>query len=210
MITVLLADDDVIVAEGLASLLEDDFEVLQTVNNGRQLLDSARLLKPTVIVTDISMPSLGGLEAVRQLVNEGIPSKIVILTQHRETAFAVAAFRAGASAFLLKQSAGEELIKAIYEVSQGRQYVTGLMSSDLLHALVAAEDRTPRQVLTARQKEVLRLIADGRTAKEMAALLGISTRTAEGHKYEIMDVLDARNTAQLIQKAMKLGLITAE
>ena len=208
--TVLLADDDTIVAEALASLLEDEFDVVRTVRDGRQLIEAAKELKPAVIVTDISMPLLNGLDAVRQLKTEGVPSKVIVLTQHKETQFAVEAFRAGVSGYLLKRSAGDELVKAIQEVTEGRSYLTSLVTKDLISVLIAAQSNISidHRLLTARQREILQLIAEGKTAKEIGGILKISTRTVEGHKYEIMDALGVKTSAELVQQAIKLGLIT--
>jgi DNA-binding NarL/FixJ family response regulator len=208
--TVLLADDDTIVAEALASLLEDEFDVVRTVRDGRQLIEAAKELKPAVIVTDISMPLLNGLDAVRQLKTEGVPSKVIVLTQHKETQFAVEAFRAGVSGYLLKRSAGDELVKAIQEVTAGRSYLTSLVTKDLISVLIAAQSNisVDHRLLTARQREILQLIAEGKTAKEIGGILKISTRTVEGHKYEIMDALGVKTSAELVQQAIKLGLIT--
>jgi DNA-binding NarL/FixJ family response regulator len=208
--TVLLADDDTIVAEALASLLDDEFDVVRTVRDGRQLIEAAKELKPAVIVTDISMPLLNGLDAVRQLKTEGVPSKVIVLTQHKETQFAVEAFRAGVSGYLLKRSAGDELVKAIQEVTAGRSYLTSLVTKDLISVLIAAQSNisVDHRLLTARQREILQLIAEGKTAKEIGGILKISTRTVEGHKYEIMDALGVKTSAELVQQAIKLGLIT--
>jgi DNA-binding NarL/FixJ family response regulator len=207
-ITVLLADDHVIVAQGLESLLRESFNLIGTVRDGRALLDAARKFKPDVIVTDISMPLLNGLDAVRQLKTEGITAKIIILTQHKETHFAVEAFRAGVSGYLLKISAADELETAIREAIHGRAYLTPLIAKDLLSILVEAHaDRMDGPKLTPRQREILQLIGEGKTAKEVAGILNISTRTAEGHKYEIMQALGVTSTAELVQYAIRLRLV---
>lgn len=207
-ITVLLADDHVIVAQGLESLLRDSFDLAGSVRDGRALLEAVRNLKPDVIVTDVSMPLLNGLDAIRQLTHGGIPSKIIVLTQHKETYFAVDAFRAGVSGYLLKMSAADELETAIHEVMQGRTYLTPLIAKDLISVLLearAADVEGPR--LTPRQREILQLFAEGKTAKEVAGILNISTRTAEGHKYEVMQALGATSTAELVQQAIRLKLL---
>jgi DNA-binding NarL/FixJ family response regulator len=209
-ITVLLADDHTIIAQGLASLLSESFEVVGTASDGRELIELARKLKPVVIITDISMPLLNGLDAVNQLRSEGIQAKVIVLTQHKEPQFAVEAFRAGVSGYLLKQGAGEELVKAVQEVAQGRFYLTGLITRDLISVLLAArgKDSAAERSLTSRQREILQLIAEGRTAKEIAGILNISTRTVEGHKYEIMEALGVKTSAELVQQAIRLGLIS--
>src|SRR5499433_2836843 len=207
---VLLADDHTIVAEGLRSLLEDEFEFVGAVSDGRALLDAAQKLKPDVIVADISMPLLNGLDAVRQLKREGVTAKIVFLTMHAEAQLAAEAFRAGASGYLLKSSAGEELITAIHEVVKGRAYVTPLITKDVLNFLMGAarQPDQPSVNLTPRQREVLQLVAEGRTMKEIASVLNISTRTVESHKYEMMEALGVQTNAELVQYAIKIGLVT--
>jgi DNA-binding NarL/FixJ family response regulator len=207
---VLLADDHTIVAEGLRSLLENSYDFVGVVADGRALLEAAMRLKPDVIVADISMPLLNGLDAVRQLKKDGSSAKVVILTMHSDTSLAAEAFRAGASGFILKHSAGEELSAAIEQVLSGGSYLTPLIAKDLISMLADAEGQSLSSAgkLTPRQREVLQLIAEGRTMKEIASLLCISTRTAESHKYEMMDVLGTSNTAGLVQYAIKIGLVS--
>jgi DNA-binding NarL/FixJ family response regulator len=207
---VLLADDHTIVAEGLRSLLEGEFEFVGTVGDGRALLDAARNLKPDVIVADISMPLLNGLDAARQLKRDGVAAKIVFLTMHSEAQLAAEAFRAGASGYVLKSSAGEELIAAIHEAAKGRAYVTPLITKDVLSFLMDAA-RQGRQLavkLTPRQREVLQLVAEGRTMKEVASILNISARTVESHKYDMMESLGVQTNAELVQYAIKIGLVS--
>jgi DNA-binding NarL/FixJ family response regulator len=199
----------VIVAQGLASLLKESFDLVGTVRDGRALLDAAEQLKPDVIVTDISMPLLNGLDACRQLKSNGIEAKVVILTMHADPHMAAEAFRAGASGFVLKQSAGEELVQAIQEIVQGRAYLTPLIAKDMISVLMEAKGEGGSEAkLTPRQREVLQLIAEGRTMKEVAGILKISARTAETHKYEMMGVLGVRTTAELIQCAIRLRLVS--
>jgi DNA-binding NarL/FixJ family response regulator len=210
-IKVLLADDHVIVAQGLESLLKDSFTLVGTVRDGRALLEAAARLKPDVIVTDISMPLLNGLDAIRQLKSTGIQAKVIFLTMHADAQLAAEAFRVGASGFVLKQSAGEELIQAINEVIQGRAYLTPLIAKDLITVLMEAKDQGgDAGKLTPRQREVLQLIAEGRTMKEVAGILHISARTAETHKYEMMEVLGVHTTAELVQCAIRLRLVSVE
>jgi DNA-binding NarL/FixJ family response regulator len=206
---VLLADDHAVVAEGLQALLKDSFELIGLVHDGRALVDAAEKLRPDVIVTDISMPSMNGLEAIRQIRSRRPDAKVIVLTMHRDTQLAAEAFRAGVSGYLLKVSPAEELINAIREVALGRSYVTTLLAKDLITLLIEAggAPRDDGTALTPRQREVLQLIAEGRTMKEVASILNISPRTAESHKYEMMQVLGVRTTAELIQYAMRLKLI---
>ena len=202
--SVLIADDHTIVAEGLVKLLSRRFDVVATVADGTALIEAAERLRPDIIVTDLNMPSISGLDALEQLKQRGVASKFVILTMHREPSIAVKAMRAGASAFLLKHSAGNELMDAIDEVLHGRTYLTPAVTKDVLAAF---DDKRGHEVeLTKRQRDVLRLIVEGRRMKEIAAILDLSARTIETHKYEMMRVLGVESTAELVALAVKKGL----
>ena len=207
---VLLADDHRLVAEGLRSLLEPHFEVVGIVADGRELVAAAGTLGPDVIVLDISMPSLNGIEAVRQLRATGSPAKVVFLTMHREATYAVRALEAGASGFVLKHSAASELITAIQEALKGGTYIAPQIATDLFDSLrrggPASTVRSGE--LTPRQREVLQLVTEGRSAKEIAAILHISRRTAEFHKARLMEALSVESTAELVQYAIRTGLIS--
>jgi DNA-binding NarL/FixJ family response regulator len=203
---ILLADDHTMFAQGLESLLQDEFELLGTVGDGKALVAAANRLNPDVIVVDISMPVLNGFDAVRQLRLEGNTAKIIFLTMHGDEGLIAEAFRCGASGYLLKQSAGEELIAAIRRVYEGSNYVTPLVTSESVHEFTL--NRPQRMKLTPRQREVLQLIAQGQTMKEIATHLGISNRTAESHKYEMMEGLGIESTAELIRYAIALGLVS--
>jgi DNA-binding NarL/FixJ family response regulator len=207
---VLIADDHVILAQGLALLLGEAFELAGMARDGHELVELADRVKPDVIVTDVSMPSLNGMEAVRQLRSRGITAKVIVLTQHKDPQIAAEAFRAGVSGFLIKQTAGEELVIAIREVLQGRSYLTSLIAKDLITLLLDSQSKVEdgKSKLTPRQREILQLFAEGKTAKEVAASLSISVRTAEGHKYEIMEALGAKTSAELVQHAIRMGLIS--
>jgi DNA-binding NarL/FixJ family response regulator len=206
---VLLADDHAVVVQGFQALLKDTFDLVGVVHDGRALLEAAETLRPDVIVTDISMPLLNGLDAVRQIRERRPNARVIILTMHRETQLAVDAFRAGASGYMLKVSPGEELITAIQQVAQGRAYVTTLLSKDLITLLLEARDPSAADEppLTVRQREVLQLIAEGKTMKEVASILNISPRTGESHKYEIMRVLGVETTPELVRCAIRLKLV---
>ena len=208
---VLVADDHVILAQGLGALLREEFELVGLAHNGRELVELAKQTKPDVIVTDISMPLLNGTDAVRQLRSYGVNAKVIVLTQHKDPQIAAEAFRAGVSGFLIKQAAGEELVTAIREVLQGRSYLTTLIAKDLIGMLLDAQGKTneSKPKLTARQREILQLFAEGKTAKEVASSLNISVRTAEGHKYEIMEALGVKTSAELVQHAVRMGLVSA-
>ena len=210
---VLLADDHAIVADGIASLLKDDFDLIGVVSDGAALVDAARRLAPDVIVADITMPKLSGLEAARQLAREGVASRFVILTMHDDPRLATEAFRAGAAGYLLKNSAGDELITAIHEVLLGRVYLTPLITREVIAALSAPNNDAPVSEragrLTPRQVDVLRLLARGKRVKEVAAQLGLSTRTVESHKYELMQSLGISSTAELVMYAIRNHLVDA-
>jgi DNA-binding NarL/FixJ family response regulator len=205
---VLLADDHRVVAEGLRSLLEVDFDVIGIVSDGRELVAAAKTLDPDAVVVDISMPSLNGIEAARQLRAANSRAKVVFLTMHREATYAARAMEAGASGFVLKHSATSELVTAIHEALKGGTYITPQIAGDLLDSFrrgPAAGAETPGE-LTPRQREVLQLVAEGRSAKEIAALLRISRRTAEFHKARLMETLGLQTTAELIQYAIRTGV----
>lgn len=207
---VLLADDHTIVAEGLASLLEPDYELVGRVDNGRDLLRAASELYPDVIVSDISMPMLNGIEALRQLKKANPGVRVVFLTVHADVSYVTEAFRAGASGYVLKQSAAEELRLAIRAVHDGERYVTPLIATDLLDERLRVEGASESLavILTPREREVLQLLAEGRSVKEIAAVLDISPRTAEFHKYNVMEKLGLRTTAELTQYAIKHGIVS--
>jgi DNA-binding NarL/FixJ family response regulator len=205
--TVLLADDHPVVAEGLASLLRDEFAVVGTARDGAQLLETARRVRPDVIVTDLAMPGMSGLEVLRRLKADGLTSKVIVLTVHGDVELATEALRAGASGFIVKEVVVSELVAGIRAVLRGKMYVTPQLAQDVLGAL-AEPGVSPREKLTPRQREVVRLLADGRTMKEVAAALGVSPRTAEAHKYQSMKALGLGTTAELIRYAIDHGLTT--
>jgi DNA-binding NarL/FixJ family response regulator len=205
--TILIADDHKMFAEGLASLLEDDFELVGIVSDGKALVEEATRLSPEVIVVDISMPVINGLDAIRQLKQTGSSAKVLFLTMHADARLLSEAFRCGADGYVLKQSAGEDLIFAIREVIAGRRYITPTIAAEWKEA--ESKIVEPKHfTLTPRQREVLTLLSAGHTMKEIATQLGISTRTAESHKYEMMEGLGVETTAELIQYAIKLGITT--
>ena len=214
---ILIADDHQILAEGLRSLLEPEFEVVGVVGDGRELVAAAKKLRPDVIVADIAMPSLNGIEAAVQLREAGVGAKVVFLTMHRDVAYARRALEAGASGFVLKHSAPSELVTAVRDALRGQTYVAPTIAGELFQsyrdaagrgASAPGASRAPGQQLTARQREVLQLFAEGRSAKEVAAVLKISIRTAEAHKARILEILELRTTAELVQYAIRNGIIS--
>ena len=208
---VLIADDHRILAEGVRGLLESQFEVVGIVEDGRELVEAAKQLQPDVIVADISMPSLNGIEAAVQLRDSGVTSKVVFLTQHREVAYARRAIEAGAAGYVLKHSVATELVTAIHEALRGQTYVTPMIAGELLDSYrnndASGEDNATHR-LTPRQREVLQLIAEGHSAKQIAALLKISNRTAEAHRANILEALGLQSTAELVQYAIRNGIIS--
>jgi DNA-binding NarL/FixJ family response regulator len=203
---VLIADDHAMVATGLGRILEGEVEIVATAADGAQLVERARLHRPDIVVADVNMPAMSGLEAMRLLKSEGVGSKFIFLTLHTEPRLASEAFRSGASGYLLKQAAAEELIEAVRAVTGGLTYLTPLITRDVLWAMAQAEDAT-KPALTPRQKEVLRLIAEGKRMKEIAAELDISVRTVEAHKRELMQTLEAQSNADLVRFAVRQGLV---
>jgi DNA-binding NarL/FixJ family response regulator len=210
---VLLADDHTLVVEGLKKLLANEFDLVGAVEDGRALLAAAAKLMPDVVLMDISMPLLNGVEAARQLKKKLPDIKIVFLTMHSDKTYVAEAFRAGASAYLLKRSAGSELVFAIQEAAKGRFYVTPLVARDVVQSFLDQPRRTrhaPRRGscgdLTARQREVLQLVAEGRANKEIAEILNISINTVEFHKSGIMEKLGLHTTAELTKYAITHGI----
>jgi DNA-binding NarL/FixJ family response regulator len=197
-----LADDHALVAAGLSKLLEQDFNLLGTVSDGRALITAARTENPDVVLTDISMPMLNGLEAARQIRTTLPKCKIVFVTVHSDSAYVKEAFRAGGSGYVLKRSAAEELPVAIREVLNNNLYLTPLISQSTLEGVFNGVDaRSP--LLSARQREVLQLVAEGHSAKEIGSILGISAKTVEFHKGSIMKKLDLHSTAELTRYALE-------
>ncbi len=207
---ILLADDHRIVAEGLRGLLEADFDLVGIVEDGRAMLEAAEKLKPDVVVADVSMPLLNGIEALRQLKKKNKHIAVVFLTMHADVSYASSAFEAGALGYVLKHSAPMELITAINSALKGRTYITPLLAGELLQFQAQKPQRRGSEVdkLTSRQREVLQLLAEGRCVKEIATILNISTRTVEFHKYSTMEALGLKSSADLVRFAVRHGIIS--
>ncbi|WP_240318573.1 response regulator transcription factor [Lysobacter sp. TY2-98] len=202
---VVLADDHRLVAEGLQRLLQDECDLVACVASGTALLDAVRQHAPDLVVSDLAMPDRNGLSVVRELREQGIDVPFVFLTMHAEPALAEQAFRAGASAYVLKSSAGEELLRAIHAVRSGRTYITPTLAAHV----IAAPARGRQHVLTDKQRQVLQLVCAGLRSKQVAAELGVSVRTVESHRYAIMQALDVHSTVELVRKAEEYGLTPA-
>ena len=207
---VLLADDHKIVLEGLRSLLQSEFEIVGEVEDGRTLVSEAERLRPDLVVADISMPNLNGIDAARRIKKIDKRIRIVFLTMHADVTYAAGAFEAGASGFVLKHSAPQELVSAMREAMKGQTYVTPMIAGDLIGAFQSGAPLKGelKAALSPRQQEVLQLIAEGKSIKEIAAILRISTRTAEFHKYRIMEQLNIKTNAELVHYAVKHGIIS--
>ena len=206
---VLLADDHRMVAEGLRGILEEEFELVGIVEDGRALLEAAEELRPDVIVADITMPHLNGLDALPILRKKHPKTKVVFLTQHQEPAYARRALEAGASGFVVKHAAPAELVMAIKAALKDDIFVSPALADEVLRSIRRSPDEAeePAARLTSRQREVLQLLAEGKSAKEVAATLEISPRTVEFHKYQMMETLEIRTSAELVHFAVKHGLV---
>jgi len=205
---VMLADDHRLVREAFARLLEVPCDVVGAVGDGRALLEAASELQPDIVVLDVSMPLLNGLDAGRRLKRLMPDVKLIFLTVSEDPDLAAEAFRAGASGYLLKNSAASELLKAIQEVFEGRSYVTPLSTQGLVGSLLRDPGPTnPTGQLSTRQREVLQLLAEGRTMKEIAQIMKITPRTVAFHKYSMMRELGIKSSAGLVQYAVKLGVV---
>ena len=207
---VLLADDHQMVTEGLKNLLADDFEVVDAVEDGRALLAAAKRLRPDVIVADISMPQLNGIEALQQLKKHNPDVKVVFLTMHQNRAYARRALQAGASGFVVKHSASHELVMAIHAALKGQTFITPALARDVLHDIEqgAKANKSTKTPVTPRQREILQLLAQGKSAKEIGEILSISARTVEFHKYQMMEMQGLQSSAQLVHFAIKQGIVT--
>ena len=207
---VILADDHTLMLDALKTLLEPEFEVVGTFADGRDLLDGAAELSPNVIVLDVGMPVMNGLIAGQKLKQAMPLVKLVYLTMNDDPDIAGEAFRLGASGYLLKQSAGAELLRAIREVARGGYYVTPLMTKGMVGSFIQNfKQRKSNNSLTLRQKEVLQLLAEGRSMKEVAFVLNVSPRTVAFHKYTMMEHLHIKSSAELIEYAMRSALLPA-
>jgi DNA-binding NarL/FixJ family response regulator len=203
---ILIADDHALLAEGIASILTPEYEVEGIVGDGAQLVEAATRLRPDIIVLDISMPNLSGIEAAEQ-VRKILPDvRLVFVTQRIDAQYLHAAFRAGACAYVSKQSASSELLTALQHVTEGKRFVTPLLASEDVSSHKPESRSTTVNALTIRQREVLRLIAEGKTARVIGETLNISPKTVEFHKKALMDLTGLRTTAELTKYAVAYGI----
>jgi DNA-binding NarL/FixJ family response regulator len=206
---VVLAEDHAIVAEGLRTILAQEVDLLRTVGDGRALVEAVAELDPDMVITDLTMPDLNGIDATRRILRDHPRVKVIVLTMHTDVKFAEAAFRAGVHGYVVKRSDSTELITAIHEVQRGNTYLTPVVTKDVLQFFVErVRPSTRAENLTERQREVLQLIAEGATIKGIAQALGISAKTAETHRYAIMKELDLHTTAELTRYAIQQGIVS--
>ena len=206
---VLLAADHRMVAEGVKRLLEEEFELVGVVEDGRQLVETARRLRPDVIVADITMPHLNGIEALGQLKQDNPEVRVVFLTMHKDTAYARRALEAGARGYVLKHSAQAELFLAVRAALDGNTFISPTLAAEVFHDLKLSPTHPsdPVALLTPRQREILQLFAEGCSTKDIASKLDISPRTVEYHKYQMMESLKLQSSAELIHFAIKNGIV---
>jgi DNA-binding NarL/FixJ family response regulator len=209
--TILIADDHTLMLEGLVRLLSTEFEVVGTAPNGRVLLEEAQRLKPDIAVLDVGMPELNGIETANRLMKILPSTKIVFVTQQLAPAYLHAAFAAGAKAYVAKQSAASELIAAIHMALEDRFYVTPHAGTEAARLTSLNPKQNPAEMfgtkLTPRQREVLQLVAEGRSTKQISASLGISPKTVEFHRNSLMDELGLRSIAELTRFAVSQGIV---
>ncbi len=207
---VILADDHRIVTEGLKNLLDPEFDLVEVVEDGQALLEAARKHKPDVIVADISMPKLNGIDALVELKKEDPDVRVVILTMHKEVSYARRALAAGASGYVLKHSAPFELVDAIHMAMDGETYISPRIAGEVIQDVRSGREvkDDPASSVTPRQREILQLLAEGLSAKEVGAILKITARTVEFHKYQMMETLGIRTSAELIVFAIKHGIVS--
>jgi DNA-binding NarL/FixJ family response regulator len=201
---ILLADDHAMLLDAFKALLDPEFDVVGMVTDGRALLAECSRLHPDVVLVDIAMPLLNGLDAGRQLLAERRGVKLIYLTMNPDPDLAGEALRLGASGYVLKSSAGSELTQAIREVLRGRSYITPLITRDVVGSLI---HKRPTPELTPRQREILQLLAEGRSMKEVGSILNVAPRTVAFHKYRMMEQLRIRTSAELVQFAVKNGIV---
>jgi len=209
---IIIADDHILVAEACKKLLEAEYDVVATVGNGRALVEVASTLKPQILIIDVGMPLLNGLDAGQQC-KEILPwVKLIYLTMTEDADLAAEAFRRGASAYLLKTCAADELLGALREVMRGKTYLSPAIAKDTIEFLLRQDKKLVEEgdLLTGRQREVLQLLAEGKSMKEVASVLNLTTRTVAFHKYRMMEVLNAKSYAELVQYAVKNHVVTVK
>jgi DNA-binding NarL/FixJ family response regulator len=207
--TLLIADDHMVVLTGLQSLLQNEYNIVGTVTDGESLVQEALKLKPELMIVDVSMPGLNGIEAVIKIRKAGLEPKVVFLTMHIDVTYAGRALEAGATGFVLKHEAPQKILEALQAARNGQRFLSAEIKQALEGITKCDSEKAIPMLgrLTLRQHEVLKLLCEGRSAKEIASKLGVSPRTAEFHKYRIMEILSVNTNAELVAYAMRHGLI---
>jgi two-component system, NarL family, response regulator NreC len=206
-IRVLLADDHVLVRQGLKSLLErEKFQVVAEASDGQEVIHLAETLHPDIAVIDISMPTLNGIDAARELARSCPKTKVILLTQHEEEQYIYEALQARVKGYVLKSQVASDLVHAMQQVSKGGIYLSPGVSQAVVEACRSKSEK-PSDPLSGRERQVLQLIAEGRSTKDVASLLGISVKTAESHRSRLMQKLDIHETASLVRYAVRRGLV---
>ena len=206
-VRIVIADDHTVVRQGLRALLErEGFEVVGEAPNGREAIRLCTTLHPEVAVLDLTMPLLNGIDAANEIVKSNLGTKVVLLTMHTEDHLVIESLRAGVKGYVLKTNASQELLQAIRSVCRGETYLTSAISRALVEAFLRT-DKAPESPISGRERQVLQLIAEGKTTKEIASILGISVRTAESHRSNLMEKLDIHEAAGLVRYAIRIGLI---
>ena len=209
-IRIVLADDHQLIRQGVRALLERErFHVVGEASNGREAVDQITALHPDVVVMDIGMPMLNGVDAAQQILRASPTTKIVALTMHAEDAYVMSALRAGVRGYVLKTQAGPDLIQAIHQVSRGMTYLSPAISTVVVDASIGKRPEALSDRLSQREREVLQLVAEGKTTKEIARVLGVGVKTADSHRTAVMRKLDIHQTAGLVRYAIREGLIEA-
>jgi two-component system response regulator NreC len=209
-IRILLADDHQLIRQGVRALLErEHFNVVAEVSNGRDAVDQAAALRPDVAIVDIGMPLLNGLDAAQQILRASPTTKVVALTMHAEDSYIMSALRAGVRGYVLKTQAGADLIEAVLQVSRGMTYLSPSISTVVVDAVLGKRPEAVSDRLSQREREVLQLVAEGKTTKEIAVVLGVGVKTADSHRTAVMRKLDIHQTAGLVRYAIREGLIQA-
>ena len=205
---IVLAEDHGLVADGIRALVSEEFELVEIVSNGLDLINRCESVRPDLALADISMPVLNGLDALREIKKRGLRTKVIIVTGAADVVLATEAFRAGASGYVLKHAASDELLTALREASHGRTFITPRIANDVLQRLMEGGDDEDGADLTPRERQVLQLIAEGNSSKEAAALLDVAPRTIEFHKRNIMEKTGLHTMAELARFAAKIGLVS--
>jgi len=204
---IILAEDHTIVLQGVRALLEKEgFDIVGQAQDGRSAVELAKRLKPNIAILDIAMPSLNGIDAAREILRASPDTRTILLTVHEENQYVVEALRAGVSGYLLKSKAASDLVQAIKEVSQGALYLSPGLSRDAVRSLLENKE-VKTDLLSPREREVLQLIAEGKSTKEVGTILGISVKTAESHRSRLMEKLYIHETATLVRYAIRQGVI---